>query len=152
MIRLLVTCLSVRSPVSFSFFHNVRCIHMISCSTDEVPMWMAARSSGAAPTYFRPCGRYLDGGLISNNPTLDVLTEIMYNNAALDATCRSKEKVSPAVVVSLGTGAPPQTDITIIDVHRPDTLVGIAKMAFIATNLGQLLVDQVSILWMLALD
>ena len=104
---------------------------------------MAARSSGAAPTYFRPCGRYLDGGLISNNPTLDVLTEISYINAALDATNRSAEKVRPAVVLSLGTGAPPPTDITIIDVYRPDTIVGIAKMAFIASSLGQLLVDQV---------
>ena len=108
-------------------------------------MWMAARSSGAAPTYFRPCGRYLDGGLIANNPTLDILTEILQYNAALHATFRSKEKVTPAVVLSLGTGAPPPTDITIIDVYRPDSIVGIAKMAFIASSLGQLLVDQVSV-------
>lgn len=85
----------------------------------------------------------MDGGLISNNPTLDLLTEISYFNAALDATFRSKEKVTPAVVLSLGTGAPPPTDITIIDVYRPDSIVGIAKMAFIASSLGQLLVDQV---------
>lgn len=39
-------------------------------------MWRAARSSGAAPTYFRPSGRYLDGGLLANNPTLDAMTEI----------------------------------------------------------------------------
>ena len=106
-------------------------------------MWMAARSSGAAPTYFRPCGRYLDGGLISNNPTLDLLTEITYHNAALEATGQADDKVTPAVVLSLGTGAPPPTDITIIDVYRPDTIVGIAKMAFVASSLGQLLVDQV---------
>lgn len=106
-------------------------------------MWMAARSSGAAPTYFRPCGRYLDGGLISNNPTLDLLTEIMYYNAALDKKGRSEETVNTSVVLSLGTGAPPPTDITIIDVYRPDSIVGIAKMAFIASSLGQLLVDQV---------
>ena len=39
-------------------------------------MWQAARSSGAAPTYFRPIGRFLDGGLLANNPTLDAMTEI----------------------------------------------------------------------------
>lgn len=39
-------------------------------------MWRAARSSGAAPTYFRPDGRFLDGGLLANNPTLDAMTEI----------------------------------------------------------------------------
>ncbi|PIK47446.1 putative 85/88 kDa calcium-independent phospholipase A2 [Apostichopus japonicus] len=39
-------------------------------------VWRAGRSSGAAPTYFPPMGRFLDGGLISNNPTLDTITEI----------------------------------------------------------------------------
>ena len=39
-------------------------------------VWQAARSSGAAPTYFRAFGRFLDGGLMANNPTLDLLTEI----------------------------------------------------------------------------
>ena len=42
----------------------------------ELELWRAARCSGAAPTYFRALDRYLDGGLIANNPTLDVLTEI----------------------------------------------------------------------------
>ena len=107
-------------------------------------MWTAARSSGAAPTYFRPCGRYLDGGLVSNNPTLDVMTEITYINAALDATGQSGDKVTPAVVVSLGTGAPPVIDVPVIDVFRPDSLVGVAKIAFMASSLGQLLVDQVN--------
>ena len=39
-------------------------------------VWRAARSSGAAPTYFRSCGRFLDGGIIANNPTLDALAEV----------------------------------------------------------------------------
>ncbi len=38
-------------------------------------IWQAARASGAAPSYFRACGPYLDGGMIANNPTLDILTE-----------------------------------------------------------------------------
>ncbi len=52
-------------------------------------VWKAARSSGAAPTYFRSMGRFLDGGLISNNPTLDMLTEVHQYNMGLKATVSS---------------------------------------------------------------
>lgn len=45
-------------------------------------VWRAARSTGAAPTYFRASGRFLDGGLMANNPTLDILTEIHQYNLA----------------------------------------------------------------------
>lgn len=48
-------------------------------------MWRAARSSGAAPTYFRPMGRFLDGGLLANNPTLDAIAEIHQYNKSLKA-------------------------------------------------------------------
>ncbi|KAJ3613975.1 hypothetical protein NHX12_017552 [Muraenolepis orangiensis] len=51
----------------------------------EQLVWRAARSSGAAPTYFRPMGRFLDGGLLSNNPTLDAMTEVHQYNKALKA-------------------------------------------------------------------
>ncbi len=49
-------------------------------------VWRAARASGAAPTYFRSMGRFLDGGLMANNPTLDTLTEIHEYNMGLKAT------------------------------------------------------------------
>ena len=42
----------------------------------ELELWRAARCSGAAPSYFRAMDRYIDGGMIANNPTLDVLAEI----------------------------------------------------------------------------
>ena len=48
-------------------------------------MWQAARSSGAAPTYFRSFGRFLDGGLMANNPTLDLLTEIHDYNMGISS-------------------------------------------------------------------
>lgn len=53
--------------------------------TPEQLVWRAARSSGAAPTYFRPMGRFLDGGLLANNPTLDAMAEIHQYNKALKA-------------------------------------------------------------------
>lgn len=46
-------------------------------------VWRAARCSGAAPTYFRPIGRFLDGGLLANNPTLDAMAEIHEYNKTL---------------------------------------------------------------------
>ena len=116
----------------------------LSPKPDETLLWSAARSSGAAPTYFRPCGRYLDGGLISNNPTLDALTEIGFINRALAAAGRAKEKINIEAVVSMGTGSAPVHDVPIIDVFRPDSLFGVAKMAFMASSLGQLLIDQAS--------
>jgi len=68
------------------FVHACVCVCVCLCVITEECMWHAARSSGAAPTYFHPCGRFMDGGLISNNPTLDVLTEIDQYNLALRKT------------------------------------------------------------------
>eukprot|EP00116_Pleurobrachia_bachei_P004385 sb/3464647/ len=39
-------------------------------------VWEAARSSSAAPTYFTPHKRFVDGGLMANNPTITMLTEM----------------------------------------------------------------------------
>ncbi|KAF3852922.1 hypothetical protein F7725_006277 [Dissostichus mawsoni] len=70
--------------------------------TDEEQLvWRAARSSGAAPTYFRPMGRFLDGGLLANNPTLDAMTEIHQYNKALKAEGRAQEIQKLGVEVML---------------------------------------------------
>ena len=34
-----------------------------------LPLWKAARCTGAAPSYFPAMERFLDGGLAANNPT-----------------------------------------------------------------------------------
>lgn len=38
-------------------------------------IWQAVRASAAAPFFFKPYGPFLDGGIISNNPTLDMMAE-----------------------------------------------------------------------------
>jgi len=58
-------------------------------------------------------GRFLDGGLISNNPTLDTLTEIEEYNLALYKTNRAHEMHDPSLVVSVGTGSIPVTEVYI---------------------------------------
>lgn len=51
---------------------------------------------------FRSFNRYLDGGLIANNPTLDALTEIREFEAALKAVEIDEQLKPLGVVVSLG--------------------------------------------------
>ena len=75
-----------KSPNDIMGSSHIHLTLPVSPRAEDMLLWIAGRSSGAAPTYFRSCGRYLDGGLISNNPTLDLLTELTYLNAAWDAT------------------------------------------------------------------
>ncbi|XP_056441995.1 85/88 kDa calcium-independent phospholipase A2 isoform X2 [Gadus chalcogrammus] len=107
----------------------------------EQLVWRAARSSGAAPTYFRPMGRFLDGGLLSNNPTLDAMTEIHQYNKALKAEGRGQEVQKLGIVVSLGTGKPPQVVVNSVDVFRPSNPLELAKSIVGAKELGKMLVD-----------
>jgi len=79
-------------------FTAVKLLYVFVCMTEQY-VWQAARSSGAAPTYFRAFGRFLDGGLMSNNPTLDVLTEVHQYNVALRATVRELTLMQSSVDV-----------------------------------------------------
>lgn len=107
----------------------------------EQLVWRAARSSGAAPTYFRPMGRFLDGGLLANNPTLDAMAEIHQYNKSLKAERRTEEVSQLGIVVSLGTGKPPQVVVNSVDVFRPSNPVELAKSIIGAKELGKMLVD-----------
>uniref|UniRef100_A0A4W6GB63 phospholipase A2 n=1 Tax=Lates calcarifer TaxID=8187 RepID=A0A4W6GB63_LATCA len=110
--------------------------------TDEEQLvWRAARSSGAAPTYFRPMGRFLDGGLLANNPTLDAMSEIHQYNKALKAEGHGEEIKKLGIVVSLGTGKPPQVVVSSVDVFRPSNPLELAKSFVGAKELGKMLVD-----------
>lgn len=146
--------LADRKPVDLHLFRNYESPSVIlkvpesplfksTLSPQDQLLWKTARATGAAPSYFRAFGRFLDGGLIANNPTLDAMTEIHEYNLALKATDREKEVIPLSLVVSLGTGLIPTTlTLNEIDVFRPDSLWGTAKLAFGISALGTLLVDQ----------
>lgn len=104
-------------------------------------MWRAARGTGAAPSFFRAMGPFLDGGLIANNPTLDVLTDIhKYNHSV-----RGGDKTSSfGLVVSLGTGVPPPVHVPSFDVFKPESIWDATNVLMGARALGELLVDQVT--------
>lgn len=94
----------------------------------------------------RSFGRFLDGGLIANNPTLDALTEIHEYNLALRAMGREKEMQPVTVVVSMGTGLIPVKSLNDIDIFWQGIL-GSVKLVQGVSTLSTLLVDQVSGLW-----
>ena len=65
----------------------------------DTPIWMAARASTAAPAYFEQFGKYIDGGVKANNPSMSALTRIhqYYSDYG-------KENYKISCVVSLGCG------------------------------------------------
>ncbi|KAJ8406694.1 hypothetical protein AAFF_G00296100 [Aldrovandia affinis] len=107
----------------------------------EQCVWRAGRSSGAAPTYFRAMGRFLDGGLLANNPTLDAMTEIHHYNKALKEQGKGEQVQRLSVVVSLGTGKFPQVAADAVDVFWPTNPLQVAQTFWGAKGLGQMLVD-----------
>ncbi|ESO07839.1 hypothetical protein HELRODRAFT_117205 [Helobdella robusta] len=108
----------------------------------DQPVWEAVRATGAAPTYFRASGRFIDGGIVANNPTLDVLTEIHKYNLANRKLGSTKGLPQMHVVVSVGTGSPPVKFIEECDVYRPEGIMEFAKVFYGAKNLGELLINQ----------
>lgn len=61
---------------------------------------------------YRQFERFLDGGLIANNPTLDALTEIHEYNLVMKYLGNPEEVYEPSVVVSVGTGCIPVTEVS----------------------------------------
>ncbi|XP_045114944.1 85/88 kDa calcium-independent phospholipase A2-like isoform X4 [Portunus trituberculatus] len=127
---------------------------------DKQKIWLAARCSGAAPTYFRtvkkedgskrvrqssadPCAseKFLDGGLVGNNPILDTLTEIEEWNMAVRSKGRESEVFTPTVVVSLGCGKPPVMLVDTVDVTIP-SLLDVRRGLQAMYNLFNVLVEQ----------
>lgn len=75
----------------------------------------ACRASAAAPMFFSACGPFVDGGLIANNPTLDVITDLTMTNAALRFKGRLEEIEQLGCVVACGTGRWPIRDDEIVE-------------------------------------
>lgn len=154
--KLMVTgVLADRKPVCLHLFRNYKCasdilgiettVHKKRPAPDPPErqlVWEAGRATGAAPSYFRAHKRFLDGGLIANNPTLDAMTEIHEYNMALRSVGRAKEAVPVSVVLSLGTGLIPVTELKDLDVFRPDSIWSFSRVAFSIRDLLNLIVDQ----------
>ncbi|KAF6214614.1 hypothetical protein GE061_009357 [Apolygus lucorum] len=161
--RVMITaCLADRKPVDLHLFRNYESPNEMLYPNVQVPegtgptfegflsfrqqkIWEAARATGAAPSYFRAYKRYVDGGLISNNPTLDAITEIHEYNTALSLTGRNQEVVPPKVIVSIGTGSIPLTQTECMDIFWPSGLWDTAKLVSGVRSMQAVLVDQATL-------
>ncbi|OTF79049.1 hypothetical protein BLA29_007486 [Euroglyphus maynei] len=87
-------------------------------------LWKVARATSAAPTFFNQCEQYIDGGLVANNPTLDLLTEIESIKQAdkiisviiIIDNNSDEENFDIDIVVSIGTGEMPSSPFERLDI------------------------------------
>uniref|UniRef100_A0A5S6R1A0 phospholipase A2 n=1 Tax=Trichuris muris TaxID=70415 RepID=A0A5S6R1A0_TRIMR len=109
-------------------------------SPEEMPLWKVLRCTSAAPTYFTSVdNKFVDGGLIANNPSVDLLSEIQLYKMALEFT-KSKEELEIGCLLSIGTGRIPDMPIESLNVGiaHPIGMVNVLK------NLGYMVMDQVT--------
>lgn len=109
----------------------------------ERKIWEAARASSAAPYYFPPFdGRFIDGGIMANNPTLDAMVEVM------DQERKTRHHRKVGCVLSLGTGVVPAKAIHNVEVFAPGvswkTLANLSGTISGLDSLFQLMVSQVT--------
>ena len=99
------TTLSDQNPPKSFLINNYR----LDPSGRRWKVHEAIHASAAAPTYFPAFEKkYVDGGLMVPNPTLITMTEALNNG-----------DTPIAAVVSLGTGAPPITEVNLLDLIYP---------------------------------
>ena len=86
---------------------------------ENAPLWYAMRCSSAAPLFFPPKDGFIDGGVVANNPSLDVLEEIHRYNKELKKLGQEPLKID--TFCSVGTGRKPleQIDPDSLNVPAP---------------------------------
>ncbi|KRX27828.1 85/88 kDa calcium-independent phospholipase A2 [Trichinella nelsoni] len=109
--KLIVTATNALTrPAKLKLFRSYPFPHSLQIAEEDMqndnpplPIWKVIRSSCAAPYYFPPLdGIYIDGGLMSNNPSLELMTEMNRMNTVMNF---QKRKISNiGCFLSLGTG------------------------------------------------
>lgn len=95
----------------------------------EMEVWEAGRASSAAPMYFEAFeGKWLDGGVIANNPTLTALTEITNQGE------KEGKRAKIGLVLSLGTGIPPTKTYKEVSTYIPH--LGLKSIGHAITHLS----------------
>ncbi|CAD5229496.1 unnamed protein product [Bursaphelenchus okinawaensis] len=115
----------------------------------DIQIWKAARCSSAAPTYFASFdNKYIDGGLMANNPSLDLLNEVHIHN--INKQINEEQPDSIAAFISLGTGRCKTKPMTAIDLEMPKSYswTSVINTAFSSVNtlknLKNIFVEQIA--------
>nr|CDJ82316.1 Patatin domain containing protein [Haemonchus contortus] len=147
--RLMITTVKADFfPVKLEFMRNYRLplsdkqnSELGFSDPSDLPTWKALRRTSAAPMFFSPVDdKYIDGGIIANNPCLDLLAEVQLYNGINTYLRHPEDKVEIGCVVSLGTGQIPLSPLDPLHVE----LLNPISSAYAFRNLSLILVDQVT--------
>ncbi|KAI3420797.1 hypothetical protein GPALN_014417 [Globodera pallida] len=112
---------------------------------ENLLLWKVLRRSSAAPTYFASVdNKYIDGGIIANNPTLELLQEVQFWNS-FNRYKNLPNSVNIGCVLSIGTGAIPPSPLepTYLELAQNWATQPITSFN-VALTIGSILVDQVT--------
>ncbi|KAL3096379.1 hypothetical protein niasHS_004345 [Heterodera schachtii] len=112
---------------------------------DDLLLWKVLRRSSAAPTYFASVdNKYIDGGIIANNPSLELLQEIQFWNS-FNKYKNFPNAVNVGCFLSIGTGVIPPTPLepTYLEVAQNWAVQPFTSINAMWT-IGEILVDQVA--------
>uniref|UniRef100_F1KVR9 phospholipase A2 n=1 Tax=Ascaris suum TaxID=6253 RepID=F1KVR9_ASCSU len=111
---------------------------------EDCVIWRCARYSSAAPTFFPPKDGIVDGGLIANNPTLDLLNDIHTYNAACQYSGHKEADIG--CILSVGTGQSPATDVncSTFSLTAPTSINEGISMIRDIINLKNILIEQIT--------
>ena len=113
----------------------------------EWKVWEAGRCTSAAPVYFPPYeNKFVDGGIMANNPTLDAMADIVVQEE------KEKSGRKLAMIVSLGTGIfPPAPKTDDVAIYVPNlrnffkAISNIGDTMSAAFNFLHLIISQASV-------
>ena len=115
--RVVVTAtMADRNPCQLHLMTNYGVSRDGQLGPTERKVWEAARITSAAPLYFLSFEKFIDGGLMANNPTLDTMVE-MTKQARIEG-----HSLKLRCVLSLGSGVTESVPVNNVDVINPSLL------------------------------
>ena len=140
---IITTVLADRVPAQLHLVTNYGEARNGQKGPNERKVWEAVRMTSAAPAYFQPFeGKFIDGGLMANNPTLDAMAEIINQGK------REGKPAKLGCVVSLGTGLSPAEYVDNVAITIPtlsfSSLLDISYNIAAVKNLASIVLEQVS--------
>ncbi|GMT32319.1 hypothetical protein PFISCL1PPCAC_23616, partial [Pristionchus fissidentatus] len=108
----------------------------------KTTVWYAARCSSAAPTYFSSVeGKWMDGGLVANNPCGEMLQDLSVESDAREM--RGDPPLAVGVVLSLGTGRQKSLKVESVNLEMPSGVFSLFQSIETIKHLKNVFVEQI---------